>query len=653
MQRPTAEPPSTHPEFPVVPFLVFLRLAALRAFAGWGAAAAGVGLLVAAALVAAVGAAPAHADTADAPVSLAVAGLRRSLMLGPHLQLLEDPGGRQGLAAVRDATGWQPHAGDMLSLGFSHSAWWVRVALHNEGPVAVARLLEVGSPLQDEVDFYTVRPGPGGATQVTHVATGDRRPFASRTVASPVPTEPVRLAPGESVTVYVRLSTYDGLHEAATPRLWKAEAYMGHQQQTNLLAGGYYGALATLLLYNLFLFFSTRQRNFGLYALYVSAFLVWSFAFRGYAFQYLWPESPAFGNQMLPVSVAACFVAFGVFLMSYLDTRRHLSRRMHRALVVATVANALSVLPAVFGVYALTFALGIVACLALMGLAQVAMVKMVIRGSRPARYLLLAFSLLALTVALYYLALAGVLPTFGGINELPLVGSVLEVLLLALGLADQMNTLKADKLRAERHALAAQTALNTDLERQVRQRTAALAEANRRLADMSITDELTGAHNRRHFNTVLEAAMARHAHSGLPVAFALLDIDYFKQYNDRYGHPAGDAVLQEVSRLISRRLERSGDYFFRIGGEEFGVLVDGCDSLAAGSAFVEHIRAAIEALALPHSGSGFGVVTVSAGLILLEGRTAAIRGEELVARADRLLYQAKHAGRNRVVAEVV
>ena len=647
-------------------FLVFLRLAALRAFAGWGAAvvagAGSVGLLVAAALVAGVGAPPAHADaadgavtaaTADAPVSLAVAGLRRSLMLGPHLQMLEDPGGRQGLAAVRDATGWQPHAGDMVSLGFSHSAWWARVALHNEGPVAVARLLEVGTPLQDEVDFYLVRSGPGGAPQVTHVATGDRRPFASRTVESPVPTEPVRLAPGESVTVYLRLSTYDGLHEAAMPRLWKAEAYMGHQQQTNLLAGGYYGALATLLVYNLFLFFSTRQRNFGLYALYVGAFLVWSFAFRGYAFQYLWPQSPAFGNQMLPVSVAACFSTFVAFMSVYLDTRRHLSGRLHRALVLLTVLNALCALPALAGFYALPFALSIFVCLLLMGFSLFIGAKMALAGSRPARYMSLGFTILALSVMLYYLSLTGLLPPIGVVKDLPLIGSILEVLLLAFGLADQMNTLKAGKLLAEQRALAAQTALNTGLEREVAQRTAALAAANQRLADMAITDELTGAYNRRHFNAVLAATMARHARSRTPVAFCMLDVDHFKQYNDRYGHPAGDLVLQQVSRVIREQLARAGDQFFRIGGEEFGILMDGAGTLATTGIFVEQVRAAIEALALPHAGSLHGVVTASFGLVLLETGDRPIRGEELVARADQLLYGAKHAGRNRVVAEVL
>ena len=574
-------------------------------------------------------------------------------MLGRHLQLHEDPGGQQAVDEVQRADDWQPHMSDVLSLGFSRSAWWARVVLHNEGASTVARLLEVGTPLQDEVDIYIVRTGAGGAAEVQHVATGDRRPFSNRTVQSPVPTQAVRLAPGESVRVYLRLATYDGLHEAMAPRMWAAEAYMGHQQRVSLLVGSYYGALATLMVYNIFLFFSTRQRNFGLYALYVGFFLIWSFTFRGFAFQYLWPTWPAFGNQVLPVAVAGCFATFGAFAMSYLDTRRQLPPGLHRSMFVLTIANGLSALPALFGVYAMTFALGIVLSLALMALSVLAMAKMVWTGSRPARYLLLAFTSLALAVTFYYLALSGVLPAFGGVNELPLIGSLLEVLLLALGLADQMNTLKAGKLRAEREALAAQTALNSDLERQVRQRTAALAKANQRLADMSITDELTGAHNRRHFNTVLETTMAAHAHRRSPVALALLDIDFFKQYNDRYGHPAGDAVLQNITRTVRQRMERAGDHFFRIGGEEFGLLFDSRDSFASSERFVEQIRAAIEALALPHAASGCGVVTVSMGLVLLAGDSAPVHSEELVAHADRLLYQAKHAGRNRVVTEVL
>ncbi|KQM70057.1 diguanylate cyclase [Xylophilus sp. Leaf220] len=608
------------------------------------------GVVFAMCLICAPAPAPAHAAALQEPPSISVEALGDSLLLGSRMQLLEDPGGRMELSAVQHASGWRSHGSNVFAFGFSQSVWWARVLLRNDGAAVLSLMLEIDSPLQDEVDIHLLRTG---GPEDTHVFTGDRRPFAARGIATVVPAVPVRLSPGESVAVYLRLATHDGLHEPITTQLWTMEAFHTHLQGEHLVIGMYYGALVTLLLYNLFLFASTRQPNFGLYALYVAAFLLWSFTFRGYAFQYLWPEAPVFNSQVLPISVAACFTSFVYFMLSYIDARRQLSRGIYRAVMVLAVFNALSAVPALFNHYALPIALCIVADTALMGFAFFMGVRLGLAGSRPALYLLLAFSMLALSVTLYYLSLAGLLPSVGGVKDLPLIGSMLEILLLAFGLADQMNTLKAAKLRAERRALAAQTALTTGLEREVAQRTAALAAANQRLADMAITDELTGAFNRRHFNAVLAATMARHARLRTPVAFCMVDVDHFKQYNDRYGHPAGDLVLQAVSRVVRERLARAGDHFFRIGGEEFGILMDGADTLSATRPFVEQVRAAIEALALPHAASPHGVVTASFGLVLLETGDHPIRGEELVARADRLLYDAKHAGRNRVVAEVL
>lgn len=125
---------------------------------------------------------------------------------------------------------------------------------------------------------------------------------------------------------------------------------------------------------------------------------------------------------------------------------------------------------------------------------------------------------------------------------------------LLIRLAD---LLRAARLRAEREALAAQRALTHELEGLVAQRPQALEGASRRLAEISITDELTGVFNRRRFNAALQAEAARHQRSRTPLALCLFDIDRFKLYNDRYGHPAGDAVLREVAQAVRGRAGRN------------------------------------------------------------------------------------------------
>ncbi|MEN9356520.1 MAG: hypothetical protein RL695_691, partial [Pseudomonadota bacterium] len=196
--------------------------------------------------------------------------------------------------------------------------------------------------------------------------------------------------------------------------------------------------------------------------------------------------------------------------------------------------------------------------------------------------------------------------------------------------------------------------LNESLEAIVQQRTAALEEANHRLAEMAVKDELTGAYNRRHFNSVFKAELSRRSRPSAPMAFCILDVDKFKQYNDHYGHLAGDAVLQRVSEAVRGQLRRAGDEFFRLGGEEFGILLIGNEEPKIAEAFVESVRATIEGLAIPHELSERGVVTASFGLILLVGDSRAmVCPEDVYCAADALLYEAKARGRNCVVTQTM
>lgn len=585
------------------------------------------------------------------PLVVDVASHQANIVLGLNAQVLEDAAGQMTLADVQARTqDWVDFHADTFNLGFSRSVWWARVRLRYTGTQAVQRLIDVGTPLQDRLDFYVLKAD--GAV-VQHIATGDRLRFAARPIMTRVPSLPIELAPGQQVDVYVRLASHDGLQEAVALRLWQPQSYTQALQTETLAFGLYYGGLITVLLYNLFLFLSTRQRSFGIYTAYVSAFLLWSFTFRGYAFQYLWPDQPVFNNQILPVAAAACYVTFGLFVMVYLDTRRQAPLWVHRVLQFATFGNALCVSPALLGHYALPFALSIPFGVTEIVTALSLGTWLCLKRYRPARYFIIAFTLLAVGVVLYYLRVLGALPSNIVTENFLQIGSALEVLLLAFGLADQMNTLRAEKLSAERHALAAQTALNTELESLVKRRTRALESANQRLAAMAITDELTGAYNRRHFNMVFHAEVARHLRNRTPMALCMLDIDQFKLYNDRYGHLAGDSVLQRVAATIHHHLQRAGDQFFRLGGEEFGILLNVDEPPEKALPFMEKIRTEIEALAIPHELASHQVVTASFGLVWVSGTSPVVRAEDVYAAADQLLYQAKDQGRNRVVSQAL
>jgi len=174
-----------------------------------------------------------------------------------------------------------------------------------------------------------------------------------------------------------------------------------------------------------------------------------------------------------------------------------------------------------------------------------------------------------------------------------------------------------------------------------------LESANVQLEALAAHDGLTGLYNRRAFNGELAMRWQAAAATGEPLAALMIDIDYFKPYNDRYGHQAGDACLAAIAAAIKGALDRPHDSASRYGGEEFVALLPGADE--AGAARVaEKIRAAVEGLGIPHSGSSVAPsVTASVGYASLSPDPGAPPGR-LVDLADEALYRAKNGGRNRV-----
>ncbi len=187
----------------------------------------------------------------------------------------------------------------------------------------------------------------------------------------------------------------------------------------------------------------------------------------------------------------------------------------------------------------------------------------------------------------------------------------------------------------------------TQLESKVQERTLELEKANQKLEALSATDDLTSIANRRRFDEVLDEEWRRAKRSDSYLTLAIIDIDWFKQYNDHYGHQAGDECLRRVAHLLQAATHRAGDFIARYGGEEFALIATGTAE-DGGLAFAQAICAAVTQLRLPHEKSPFGLITISVGV------ASAIPEENespdsLLKQADMALYRAKELGRNRVV----
>lgn len=159
-------------------------------------------------------------------------------------------------------------------------------------------------------------------------------------------------------------------------------------------------------------------------------------------------------------------------------------------------------------------------------------------------------------------------------------------------------------------------------------------------------DGLTEIDNRRRFDEALPKEWRRAERNGLPLSLAMVDVDFFKPFNDHYGHARGDQVLKSVARALTWEVHRPADLVARYGGEEFVLLFPDTDGIG-GRALAEKVRAGIESLAIPHAWSDAAPhVTVSIGGATTVDYAGGMQG--LLEAADAMLYQAKGRGRNRV-----
>lgn len=175
-----------------------------------------------------------------------------------------------------------------------------------------------------------------------------------------------------------------------------------------------------------------------------------------------------------------------------------------------------------------------------------------------------------------------------------------------------------------------------------------LEQANQKLLHLATIDSLTQVSNRRSLDEYLSREWQRMAREFSPVSLILCDVDFFKAYNDTYGHPCGDACLKAVARAISESVKRPADLVARYGGEEFAVILPNTEAIGA-SHIAQKIQSKVKDLKIPHANSRVSeYVTVSIGIASLFPTSESIP-DTLIAAADRALYQAKAEGRNCVI----
>ena len=578
----------------------------------------------------------------------------QSLSLSSQLLLLEDPDSTMDLDAAKAALKagrFQAVTEQHLQLGYNDSAYWLYFKLHNGLLAHTANnqedrfFLTVDYPLLDNVEFFHQR-----GDQLFSMVTGDIYLFSQRYFSLNSYVFPLALTPDETGEIYIRVFTTSSL--LLPIKLQTEKAFIDERFTLDTLDGIYIGITVGLGIYNLFLWLGIRTRVYGLYVLMVFNIMLFNTSINGLTFRF-WPESLYF--QQIPVYLFSYTSGIAVILfgMAYLKT--HSNHPYFHRLFQTLILVCLVLIPTLFFMpiplsAKLTAAITVVCAVSLIGAA----IRSLLSGYRPAIYYCLGQGAVIISVLFTALTSQKIIPLYHIAPVVMKWGSAFELILFSIGLADMVHNErrlreKAQKetAQAQQELLDSQIKLNHDLDDLVTQRTLELEQANQQLRDLNTKDDLTGLRNRRFLNEALPNEYRRAYRDKTPLSVLMMDMDYFKQLNDTYGHQFGDHCLIEAGQLLESCTRRPPDIAVRYGGEEFVVVLPNTD-LDGAVTVAEKIRAAFEKHVIRYGGQT-AHLTVSIGLAS-ETPTQRDEYESLLRLADDLLYQAKAKGRNRVEA---
>jgi diguanylate cyclase (GGDEF)-like protein len=526
------------------------------------------------------------------------------------------------------------------SFGFNQLNFWFRIPLKNIHRSSTPWFLRSNYPLLDKIDVYLL--ADNNVVQEFH--SGDSLPFSQRPVKQPTFVFPLEIHTEQEYSLYLHVQTTSSVQLALSlqteSNFWQTIA------TENAASAAFYAILISMLLYNSVIFFIVRARSYLYYVFYIATFTLFMASIHGWGYQLLWPNSPK-THELSVVFLIGPLIIFGaLFSATFLKLaviRPSLNRLIFLLVWIAGVYSiAALLLP-----YAIMIRIGAALAIIAAAVAMFSTLQEWLRSkSREVMMFIIAWTTVLVGFLLYSGQKFGLLPINTLTEHAIEIGAVLEVLLLALGLADRINSERKTRLETQRRLLNVQIKANLELDNKVRERTEELELLNDNLHIASITDSLTQVKNRHYFDKKLPGEYRRAYREKSWISLLIIDIDHFKLFNDNYGHQAGDTVLQTVASTIQDIVKRPSDAVSRYGGEEFTVLLPNTPQEGAYQV-AEKIRKKIEALEVEWQGQSLSV-TASFGLACCIPSHHEAEST-LLKQADDFLYVAKEHGRNRVI----
>ena len=533
-----------------------------------------------------------------------------------NFEIFEDVDGTYDFATISSPAGadkFQPYQQNALSLGISKSTFWIRFMLPLADPQAIdaKRLLQLGNPNISKIDLYIPVHDDKKSADIIyrekHVGAASASTPRDIWDADWIFPIPRHYANGQYV--YLQLKSISTLRLPV--QVWQENAFLQEAFLKNIGYGIFYGVLIAMFLYNLFIVFVLRDKTYLFYVLYLFFMFIYQFDVHGHL-KLLLSMDYSLYNSLFWLFLAGGFIFSILFTACFLQV--HEDEAVWPTMIKLLLAAA--ALQGIFGAFGyavpanqLANSLGILAPLCFMALATFRFCQ----GFHPAIYYLLAWGILSLGIIIWITTPYRIL----GANILMLTTAA-EAILLSLALSDRFKILRLKELALTQHV--------------------------HYYRDLSLTDELTGLYNRRYLKKKMRQDITVAQLHEKDLALIVVDIDFFKKYNDAYGHWQGDQVLVRFSEVLLNVLDGS-QMAFRFGGEEFVILLPNAAHDDA-AAIAERIRSDFEGQDFSPTENALVHVTISAGLSILKANDTE---ETFFQRADKALYQAKAAGRNQVV----
>jgi len=528
------------------------------------------------------------------------------------------------------------------SFGFNQRHFWFKIPLQNIHSSSTPWFLRSNYPLLDKIDVYLL--AEDDVVQEFH--SGDTLPFTERPVQQPTFVFPLEIHTDQEYSLYLHVQTTSSLQLALS---LQTESHFWQTIATeNAASAAFYAILISMLFYNAVIFFIVRARSYLYYVLYITSFTFFMASIHGWGYQFLWPNSPKI-HELSVVFLIGPVIVFGALFSSTflkLATVRPSLNRLILSFVWISVAYSIAalILP-----YVVMIRVGAALAIIAAGIAMFSTLQEWFRSrSREIMMFIIAWTTVLIGFLLYSGQKFGLLPINTLTEHAIEIGAVLEVLLLALGLADRINSERKARIETQQQMLEIQIKANQELDNKVRERTEELEVLNDHLQTASITDSLTQVKNRHYFDNKFSSEYRRAYREKSWISLLIIDIDHFKLFNDNHGHQAGDAVLKAVANSIQNVVKRPSDAVSRYGGEEFTVLLPNTP-LEGAYLVAENIRTQIEGLKVEWQEQTLSV-TASLGLACCIPSHHEAEST-LLKQADDFLYVAKEHGRNRVIYE--